>query len=127
ETLGVVGETGCGKTMTGLSILVLVPPPGRIEGGRIFFNKDGEVIDLLSQSKEFLRGIRGKDASMIFQDPRSALNPVYTVQEQISEALLRHRKKEFIERVLKHQSLTAFERKIYEKMLENPDSLTIKV
>jgi peptide/nickel transport system ATP-binding protein len=127
ETLGVVGETGCGKTMTGLSILVLVPPPGRIEGGHVLFNKEGKIIDLLTQNKEFLRDIRGKEVSVIFQDPKSALNPVYTIQEQISEVLLRHRKKEFIERVLKQESLTKIERKIYEKMLKNPNSLTVKI
>lgn len=127
EVLGVVGETGCGKTMTGLSILVLVPPPGRIEGGHVFFNKEERIIDLLTQNKDFLRNIRGKEISVIFQDPKSALNPVYTVEEQISEALLRHRKKEFIERTLKQQHLTKIERKIYEKMLKNPDSLIIKI
>lgn len=127
EILGVVGETGCGKTMTGLSILVLVPPPGRIEGGHIFFNTDGQTIDLLSQPKEIPSTIRGKEISMIFQDPKSALNPVYTVGEQISEILLCHRKKEFIERLLKQQTLNGIERRIYEKMLENPDSLVIKV
>jgi len=126
ETLGVVGETGCGKTVTGLSTLVLVPPPGKIEGGHILFDKKGKTVDLLSQDEAFLRDIRGEDISMVFQDPRSALNPVYTVREQISEVFLHHRRREFIEQVLK-RPLTGFERKIYEKMLENPESFTLKV
>jgi len=126
ETLGIVGETGCGKTVTGLSTLVLVPPPGKIEGGRILFDKDGKNIDLLSQDEAFLRGIRGEDISMVFQDPRSALNPVYTVWEQIFEVLLHHRRREFIEQVLK-RPLTGYERKIYEKMLENQGSFILKI
>jgi len=126
ETLGIVGETGCGKTVTGFSTLVLVPPPGKIEEGHILFDKEGKKIDLLSQNEESLRNIRGKDISMVFQDPRSALNPVYTVGQQISEVFLHHRVQEFAEKVLT-QPLTGFERKIYKKMLESPDSLVLKV
>jgi len=100
ETLGVVGETGCGKTMTGLSILYLIPPPGRIEGGKVMFHNGNKTLDLLSQKDATLRSIRGKDISMIFQEPSSALNPVFTVGDQIAEVILLHRKKEICERVL---------------------------
>ena len=126
ETLGIVGETGCGKTMTGLSTLVLVPPPGKIEGGHVLFSKEGKKIDLLSQDEAFLRSVRGEDISMVFQDPRSALNPVYTVREQISEVFLHHRRQELIEQILK-SPLTEFERKIYKKMLEHPNSFILKI
>lgn len=100
ETLGIVGETGCGKTMTGLSILSLVPPPGKIEGGKVIFQKGDEPIELLSQKDATLRNIRGKDISIIFQEPGAALNPVYTVGDQIAEVLLLHRRRELCERVL---------------------------
>jgi len=126
ETLGVVGETGCGKTVTGYSTLVLVPPPGRIEGGHILFDKEGEKVDLLKQRESLLRSIRGKDISMIFQDPRSALNPIFTVREQIAEVILHHRRSELIEKVLRG-SLTGLERRIYPEMLKHPRSLTHRI
>jgi peptide/nickel transport system ATP-binding protein len=100
ETLGIVGETGCGKTMTGLSILSLVPPPGKIEGGKVIFQNGDKPIELLSQKDATLRDIRGKDISIIFQEPGAALNPVYTVGDQIAEVLLLHRRRELCERVL---------------------------
>ena len=139
ETLGLVGETGCGKSVTSLSILVLVPPPGKIEGGKALFKKGDGHLNLLSQDGAFLRKIRGEDIAMIFQDPRSALNPVYTVEDQIAEVFLHHRTKEISERVLdgiendlsRGDSLKNFtyklERKIYRKMLENPNSFSLKI
>jgi oligopeptide transport system ATP-binding protein len=87
ETLGVVGESGCGKSMTGLSIMRLIPsPPGKIVAGEIFFNGD----DILRMSDEQVRAIRGNDIAMIFQDPMTSLNPVLTINRQISEALQLH-------------------------------------
>ncbi|HZD24761.1 MAG TPA: ABC transporter ATP-binding protein [Alphaproteobacteria bacterium] len=87
ETLGIVGESGCGKSMTALAVMGLVPsPPGRIAGGRIDFQ--GE--DLAAASEARLRQIRGNDISMIFQEPMTSLNPVFTVGEQIAETLRLH-------------------------------------
>ena len=87
ETLGVVGESGCGKSMTGLSIMRLIPsPPGKIVAGEIFFNGD----DILRMTDEQVRSIRGNDIAMIFQDPMTSLNPVLTINRQISEALQLH-------------------------------------
>jgi len=96
ETFGLVGETGCGKTLTALSILRLVPPPGRIEGGSIYFDansRDGPV-DLLTISEDEIREIRGSKISMVFQEPGAALDPVYTIGDQISEVILLHRRQE---------------------------------
>ena len=88
ETLAIVGESGCGKSVTALSIMGLVPrPPGRIAGGEILF--DG--VDLLRLSTAALRELRGDRISMIFQEPMTSLNPVLTVGEQIVEGILRHR------------------------------------
>jgi oligopeptide/dipeptide ABC transporter ATP-binding protein len=88
ELLALVGESGCGKSMTALSIMRLIAPPGRIVGGELTFN--GE--NLLAATDERMREIRGDDIAMIFQDPMTSLNPVYKVGEQIAEALRLHRK-----------------------------------
>ncbi len=88
ELLGLVGESGSGKSITALSILRLISAPGKIAGGSIRFK--GE--DLGAASENRMREIRGNDIAMIFQDPMTSLNPVYTVGEQIAEALRLHRK-----------------------------------
>ena len=86
EVLGLVGESGCGKSVTSLSIMGLVPKPGRIESGEILFN-GANVLDM---SRRELRDLRGKQISMIFQQPQSSLNPVQRVGDQISEVYKIH-------------------------------------
>ncbi len=89
ETLGVVGESGCGKSVTALSIMRLIPdPPGKIEGGQILYNGR----NLLSLPEEEMRHIRGNEISMIFQEPMTSLNPVFTIGHQIDEAVILHQK-----------------------------------
>ncbi|MEN6467830.1 MAG: ABC transporter ATP-binding protein [Smithella sp.] len=86
ETLGIVGESGCGKTMLALSVMRLIPGSGQIAEGQVFF--DGQ--DLLSLSEEAMREKRGRDIAMIFQEPMTSLNPVLRVGEQIAEAIRLH-------------------------------------
>jgi peptide/nickel transport system ATP-binding protein len=87
ETLGVVGESGCGKSVTALSIMKLIPqPPGRIVEGEIIYNG----VDLVTLAPNKMRKIRGKEISMVFQEPMTSLNPVFTCGEQIAEALRLH-------------------------------------
>src|SRR5262249_26018853 len=87
RVLGLVGESGCGKSMTALSLMRLVPPPGRIAGGQVIF----EGRDLLALSEREMRAIRGARMAMIFQEPMTALNPVLTVGGQVAEAVTLHR------------------------------------
>lgn len=88
DTLGLVGESGCGKTISCLSILRLVPVPGRIVSGEVIF--DGE--DLLAKSEKEMRRIRGRRISMILQDPMSSLNPAFTIGAQVAEAVRIHQR-----------------------------------
>ncbi len=88
EFVGLVGESGCGKSITALSVMRLIYPPGRIVGGSIRFK--GE--ELTTASEDRMRQIRGNDIAMIFQDPMTSLNPVFTVGEQIAEAIRLHRR-----------------------------------
>ncbi len=93
QTLGVVGESGCGKSVTALSVMGLVPiPPGRIEGGEIIYHRNGGSLDLtqLKPKGQQMRSIRGNEIAMIFQEPMTSLNPVFSIGNQIMEAITLH-------------------------------------
>jgi oligopeptide/dipeptide ABC transporter ATP-binding protein len=95
KTLGVVGESGCGKTVTARSIMALIQmPPGKIEAGEILYHRNGNVIDLtkLDPKGPEMRSIRGNEIAMIFQEPMTSLNPVYTIGNQIMEAIMLHQR-----------------------------------
>ena len=94
KTVGIVGESGCGKSVTAQSILQIVGAGGKIVGGEILFYRDGEVVDLTQykSTSQALREIRGRDIAMIFQEPMTAFSPVYTVGKQLGEAILFHEK-----------------------------------
>lgn len=87
QIYGIVGESGCGKTATGKALLRLVPPPGIISGGRIFFQGD----DLLEKNEQEMRLLRGRRIAMVFQDPAAALNPVFTIGQQLLGIMKHHK------------------------------------
>ena len=89
--MGIVGESGCGKSVTALSIMRLIESPGEISGGKVIFHDDDREIDLLELSEKELENILGNRISMIFQDPMTSLNPVLSIGYQITETLRVHR------------------------------------
>jgi len=91
QVIGLVGESGCGKSVTSLSIMRLIRPPGRIEGGQILLHEGGMTRDLLELSDSEMERVRGNRISMIFQDPMTSLNPVLTIGYQLMEPLKLHR------------------------------------
>jgi peptide/nickel transport system ATP-binding protein len=139
EVLGLVGETGCGKSVTSLSALAMVISPGVIESGQIDFNIGEESLDILNMPERELLKIRGRYISMIFQEPRAALNPVYTVGDQLTEVYFRHRKDELIEKAMSElennirkanglkRSTYKNHLSLYKLMLKNPKSLKLRL
>ena len=140
STFGLVGESGCGKSVTARSIMQIVQEPGRIEGGKVIVYLDEadrqRGIDLLKQSEAFMQGLRGDRISMIFQEPNSALNPTMSIGDQVSESFLFHQKKEMSVEILDRlasgeiHSLNPFKkflRAVYRVAAENPDDLRLRI
>ena len=104
-TFGLVGESGCGKSVTVRSMMRIIQEPGKVEGGQILFyptaGGDSEGIDLLQQSESYMRSLRGDSISMIFQEPNAALNPIMSIGDQVSESFLFHRKGEMCKKINK--------------------------
>ena len=119
ETVGIVGESGSGKSVTSLSAMRLIPsPPGIISNGEIIFHqKNGKAVDLLTISEEEMRNFRGNDLAMIFQEPMTSLNPVFTCGDQVMEAIILHQKLKKNE--AKKLTLTLFK----EVQLPNPERI----
>ena len=136
STFGLVGESGCGKSVTVRSLMQIVQSPGVIEGGQIHFSPDpgneDKSIDLLKQSEGFMQDLRGNQISMIFQEPNAALNPIMTIGEQIAESYYFHQKQLIIKKILELDSekknpfpkipINGFIKPLYHMALARPDS-----
>ena len=139
-TFGLVGESGCGKSVTVRSVMRIVQEPGRIEAGKIIVYLDETDqragIDLLQQSEIYMEKLRGDQISMIFQEPNAALNPTLSIGYQVSESFLFHQKKEMCTKILDDLRapdcrtfylLRRFEETIYRMAVKNPDALILKI
>jgi peptide/nickel transport system ATP-binding protein len=139
-TFGLVGESGCGKSVTVRSIMRLVPEPGRIEDGKVIVyldeNRRDAGMDLLAQSEAFMESLRGDRISMIFQEPNAALNPTMSIGDQVAESFLFHQKKKLCATVLDDLDsdgcrsifpLKQFQQAIYRSAIQQPDALTLQI
>jgi len=140
STFGLVGESGCGKSVTVRSIMRIVPEPGCIEGGKVIVYLDEKSkaagIDLLQQSEASMQRLRGERISMIFQEPNAALNPTMRIGDQVAESFLFHQKKQMCAKILKDLAsptcrtvfaLKQFQQAIYRIAARRPDALILRL
>jgi peptide/nickel transport system ATP-binding protein len=140
STFGLVGESGCGKSVTVRSIMRIVPEPGCIEGGKVivYLNEKNKAdgIDLLQQSETYMQRLRGERISMIFQEPNAALNPTMSIGDQIAESFLFHQKKQMCGKILKDlesptcrtvSPLKQLQQALYRTAARRPDALIIRL
>jgi peptide/nickel transport system ATP-binding protein len=140
STFGLVGESGCGKSVTARSVMRIVQEPGVIEGGKVIVYLDEEKsragVDLLQQSEVYMEAIRGDQISMIFQEPNAALNPTMSIGDQVSESFLFHQKKEMCAKILDglrvrefraFYPLKKFQEALYRVAARHPDALALKI
>ena len=139
-TFGLVGESGCGKSVTARSIMRIVQEPGRIERGKVIVYLDEKNrqagIDLLQQSEAYMQAFRGDRISMIFQEPNAALNPIMSIGDQVCESFLFHQKREMCAKILEDlcapecrtfYPLKKLQRAIYRMAVHAPDTLVLKI
>jgi len=140
STFGLVGESGCGKSVTARTIMRIVQEPGRIEDGKIIVYLDEKTkhkgVDLLEQSEAYMEGLRGDHISMIFQEPNAALNPTMSIGDQVSESFLFHQKKEMCTKIYEElcaeesgalSPLKSFQRAVYRVAARTPDAFSLKL
>ncbi len=136
STFGLVGESGCGKSVTVRSIMRIIQEPGRIEGGKVIVYLDEknplDGIDLLEQSEAYMESLRGDRISMIFQEPNAALNPTMSIGEQVSESFLFHQKKEMSAEILarlepSRNPFNKFLQALYRIAADNPGDIRLRI
>ncbi len=142
-TFGLVGESGCGKSVAVRSIMRIVQSPGVIESGQVIFHGDDHrkdskegPVDLLQQDEAYMRNLRGDQISMIFQEPNAALNPILSIGDQVSESFLFHKKKDMAQKILNEIDsedkgalpfFKPFLQFAYSELKKDPDSLMVKI
>jgi len=132
ETLGVVGETGSGKSVTTYAMMNLVPPPGKIVKGKVVYYRDGRPLVLTEMEEEDIRKLRGSEISRIFQEPKAALNPVFTVGSQVAEAILIHRLNEMLDSAIKNlessekSTLNSWRLSVLKRARKDPNDILVR-
>ncbi|MDJ0780626.1 MAG: ABC transporter ATP-binding protein [Desulfosarcinaceae bacterium] len=142
EIFGLVGESGCGKSVTVRSLMRIIQEPGRIDGGEVILHYDGQAgataqsVDLLQQSEHFMESLRGDQISMIFQEPNAALNPIMSIGDQVAESFLFHREAEMCRKIYKDLAagrvrgvgpLAGILKGLYELKAKSPHHLLFKL
>jgi peptide/nickel transport system ATP-binding protein len=131
STFGLVGESGCGKSVTVRSVMRIVQSPGKVESGKIIIfldtDRQDEGVELLEQSEAYMQSLRGDKISMIFQEPNAALNPIMSIGDQLAESYLFHRKAEICRHLLDNNGKLGPLKPLYELAARKPNSFRLKM